>query len=34
MKYTYRIKMRTALWAMLGTVCFVSAPAMAVAKDI
>ena len=34
MKYTYRIKVRTALWAMLGTVCFVSAPAMAGAKDM
>lgn len=29
MKYTYHIKMRAVLWAMLCVACFVSAPAMA-----
>lgn len=29
MKHTFRIKMRTTLWTMLGVACFASTPAMA-----
>lgn len=33
MKHTYHIKMRAALWVMLGVACFASSPAMAGERD-
>lgn len=34
MKHTTNFKLHAVLWTLLGTVCFVSAPAMAEAKDM